>query len=207
MHYLIHALLKSFSNKHSYVFHIFLLYFILHDISWLKAWWRASRLIIFMFFINKKNTFMVNFKLMKGQAVYAIVNQSSSPPDLCATTCFQRFVLRDQTTTFYFNQTRGCASKGFTFPTNVTYFDKCCDSHNACLNARCCSNYTECQMLKNECDRKYFLCLEKECVLNFNAGSVDLAKCGLEAKFMTNTSISNNACNPEFSVNRKLCYC
>ena len=118
-------------------------------------------------------------------------------PDFCSYKCK---AVNQAGVEFFYDQPNGCASKGFSqLPYN---FNSCCDSHNYCLNTRCCT--TDCQQFKDNCDMDYKRCLRAVCSNLSDFDEMD--KCISIANLMANTA-GTNKCNVNESRNRKLCIC
>lgn len=123
--------------------------------------------------------------------------QDQQQPDFCSYRCK---AVNQAGTEFFYDQPNGCAAKGFSpLPYN---FNSCCDSHNYCLNTRCCT--TECQQLKDDCDTDYKRCLRSVCsgIANFD----EQDKCVNLANLVAGTA-SSSKCNADEKRNRKLCIC
>ena len=145
---------------------------------------------------------------LKEQAMYVVMlvvpnpgQSGSAQQDLCQARCFQRINYQGQTTDYYFDQPSGCISKGFIGLDST--FNSCCDKHNQCLNAKCCT--TECQSLKNECDQEYDVCLKQLCV-QFIADSNKFYACLGTGSYIASTAV-NRTCSATTTNSRKLCYC
>ena len=82
-------------------------------------------------------------------------------------------------------------------------FDTCCDRHNQCLNAKCCTQ--ECQNFKNECDKDFEACLKQVC-LQFSLENSKFYPCLAQGAYMASSSITKT-CHPNITKKRKLCYC
>lgn len=129
-------------------------------------------------------------------------NQNNNEVDPCSTyTCFNRVNNNGTVTDYPYDKPYGCISKGLNRK-DVNIFDDCCDEHNKCLNAQCCTN--NCQELKESCDFKYSGCLATKCVkvsqIGSNANCIDL----MYVLFNAN----NQKCiKNELSTNRKICLC
>jgi hypothetical protein len=118
-------------------------------------------------------------------------------PDFCSYRCK---AVNNAGTEFFYDQPNGCPSKGYSqLPYN---FNMCCDSHNYCLNTKCCT--TECQQLKDNCDSDYKRCLRGVCSGLSNFDEQD--KCINLANLMAGQA-SSGKCNPGENRNRKLCIC
>ncbi len=112
--------------------------------------------------------------------------------------------INDKVTDYYFDKTNGCVSKGW-LDSEVKVFDKCCDSHNSCLNKQCCQ--TNCQQLKNDCDNAFYHCMKRECYISIDYMDTNkMNRCVSTAGLVANVAI-NRTCNAQATDNRKVCYC
>ena len=98
---------------------------------------------------------------------------------------------------YKFSSIRIKRSKGLN-DLKIDFFNHCCDSHNACLNAQCCTD--TCQELRQICDMKFELCMINEC---FTRRS-EIAECTEVANMIVSKTLTLGACIMNNStVNRK----
>ena len=129
--------------------------------------------------------------------------QGQSPQDPCEATCLVRVMFNNEPKDYYFDRPNGCISKGVNDNDVNTYFNDCCDKHNYCLNAKCCT--TNCQELKNKCDQEYYTCTRAACMPLY-MDEVKFYPCQAKAAYMV-SGARNRTCNPMASNNRKICFC
>lgn len=156
--------------------------------------------------ISTINTIMKPTQLVANLVLSQIVPTASNQQgdvDLCKEECFSRVNVNNQLNDYYFNQgDNGCISKGY-LDAEYTEFDSCCDAHNLCLNARCCTN--DCQVLKNECDKAFETCTREKCVPHISDTDRFWTCMGRGARI--SSSAVNSTCDPTETRSRRLCYC
>jgi hypothetical protein len=130
-------------------------------------------------------------------------NQPGEAQDPCATTCFIRVIMKGEPKDFFYDQPNGCIAKGVNDNDVNSFFGTCCDNHNRCLNAQCCTN--NCQELKNACDEEYFKCTRSACKPLYD-DEIKFYTCQAKASYMV-SGARNNTCKPGETTNRKLCRC
>ena len=112
--------------------------------------------------------------------------------DFCTLQCSSKVNISNNDVEFFFDRPNGCKSKGF-LQNEFKSFDNCCDEHNVCLNSHCCT--TDCENIKNECDKQYYTCLRSICFQLINNAD-QLSVCEARSNVLLKTA-----------KDKKLCYC
>jgi hypothetical protein len=156
-------------------------------------------------FINAVNTVVdpvLNVANLVGGLFISPPTSQDQNVNICDLTCKSRYNVNGQDIDYFFDRPNGCISKGFSGP-RADVFNSCCDRHNECLNARCCT--TECADLKQECDSAYEACTKQSC-FQFVADNAKFLECIGDSITVSNAAKSAT-CNANSATSRKLCYC